>query len=370
MCTTLTRRLCAFSVTLDVQYENSSGLAAAAFTNLVNGWETATEGMWNGPLGHQHFGCCTISFHVTTRIGSGRAGSHQINVVAGPQTSVVNALGPGCTGGRWDALDTGNVAAHESGHLLGLPDEYDYNGPGGSYQNLNPQPAGQPESIMAQTWGNVAALPSHLQEIMNGLDAECPWWCCLCWPVHWFSDVIRRVVALPLLMKADLPLPEEVSTVKTPPSDYSPPEALELARDGRPSSLMDAVRILTAAGPEARDTILAALEDNQSIVRWVGLAAADGLDDEEALATGMRDEDLRLRVAAASGLARRHRRDGIAVLIEGLTSNQVTIGHPPELLADQAEQALVSLAGKSVSLPSDSAEARAARWRRWAQTSD
>ncbi|MCL1587988.1 MAG: hypothetical protein M3092_06185 [Actinomycetia bacterium] len=370
MCTTVTRRLCAFTLVLDIQFENNSGLAAGAFTALVNGWESATEDMWSGPLGHQHFGCCTVSFDMITRTGSGRPGSHQIDVVSGPQTSFVNALGPDCTGGRWDALDTGNVAAHESGHLLGLPDEYDYNGPGGTYQNLNPQPAGQAQSIMAQTWGNVAALPSHVQTTMGGLEADCPWWCCFHWPIHWLGDAARISISIPLLVKADLPVPEEVSLVKTQPSEYSPLEALELARDGKPSSLMDAVRTLTEAGAEAHDAILVALEDKQPVVRWVGLAAGDSLGDEEVLEIGMRDDDLRLRVAAASGLARRQRRDSIAVLLEGLTSNQISFGHPPQLLADQADQALVSLAGESVAATSDSPEAKAARWRRWAQTTD
>lgn len=370
MCTTLTRRLCAFTVTVDVQYQNNSGLTAAAFSLLVNGWEAAIENMWNGPLGHQHFGCCTVSFDVITRIGSGSATSHQINVVAGPQTSVVNALGPGCTGGRWDAQDVGSVAAHEAGHLLGLPDEYDYNGPGGSYQNLNPQPAGQPESIMAQTWGTTAALQSHINAVMNGLAANCPWWCCFLWPVHWLLDVARTVFRFPLFIRADLPSSEEVPIVKAKPLDIPPDDAIEQARDGRPSSLMDAVRILVAAGDEGRAAMRRALEDEQAVVRAVGVAAADGVDDPELVAGALGDRDLRIRVAAAAALAKRGWRESVPVLLDGLTSNQVAIGHPPELLADLAERALEAIAGERLSAPNDSPEARAARWRRWAETSN
>ena len=260
--------------------------------------------------------------------------------------------------------------AHESGHLLGVADEYDYNGPGGTYRNLNPQPAGQPQSIMAQTWGNVAALQSHIDTIMNGLNADCPWWCCLCWPLHRLTDLIRRILPLPLLIRAGLPSIDEVSTVTVQPSDDALKDVLELARDGRPSSLMDAIRVLDEAGPKAREVISEAVRDEHVLVRWVGIVAADGVGDEDALATGMDDDDLRVRVAAASGLARRGQRDGIPALLEGLTSNQVAIGHPPELLADVAEQALVGLAGESVSADTDSPEARAERWRRWSEISD
>jgi len=370
MCTTLTRRGCAFTATLDVQYQNNSGLTAGAFTALVNGWDAATEGMWNGPAGHQHYGCCTVEFAVITRIGAGRAASHQINVVAGPQTSFVSALGPGCTTGRWDAQDTGNVAAHESGHLLGLPDEYDYNGPGGAYRNLNPQPADQPQSIMAQTWGNVAALQSHIDALMQGLNASCPWWCCILWPVHRLLDVLRLAVAVPLLVTADLPSPEEVSTVPAKPADPSPRDALEQVRDGRPSSLMDAVRVLTDAGKESNELAQVATGDESPLVRWVGLVVADTLGDVDTVETGLEDDDLRLRVTAAAALARRGQRQVVPVLIEGLGSNQVAIGHPPELLASFAEQALITLSGESISTTDDSPEARTARWQRWADTAE
>lgn len=364
MCTSLTRRWCAFTVALRTEFQNNSGLASGAFNTLVSGWGDATEDMWNGPLGHQHFRCCTVSFAVTTRTGSGTANFHQIDVVAGPQTSFVNALGPGCTGGRWDAQDTGNVVAHESGHLLGLPDEYDYNGPGNTYQNLNPQPAGQPQSIMAQTWGDVAALQSHIDAVMTGLGAGCRWWCCVLWPLHRLVDLIRLVLPLPLLLRAPLASPEEELPMAES-AERSVEDAIELARDGRPSDLMEAVRILVDAGPEATGVIVEAVRDDHPLVRWVAVTGGVAVREDQVVMSALEDSDLRVRVAAAVGLARRGRREGIPVLLDALTSNQVAIGHPPELLADVAEQGLEALAGQSVAAPGDAPEARAERWRRW-----
>lgn len=370
MCTSLSRRWCSFTVALNTEFQNSAGLPAGSFSTMVSGWESATEEMWNGPHGHQHFRCCTVLFAVTSRVGSGTANFHQINVVGGPQTSFVNALGPGCTGGRWDDLDTGNVVAHESGHLLGLPDEYDYNGPGNTYQNLNPQPEGQPQSIMAQTWGDVAALQSHIDAIMNGLGAGCRWWCCFLWPFHWFTDLIRVVLPLPLLLRAPLPFPEEELPMAES-VERSVHDAIESVRDGRPASLVEAARILADAGPKAADVIAHAARDDHPLVRWVAVTGADALQDDQVVTAALEDPDLRVRVAAAVVLARRGRREGIPALLDALTSNQVALGHPPELLADVAQQALEVLAGESVAAPGDAPEARAERWRRWAdQTSE
>ncbi len=168
---------CEIRVNLYIELKGSG-----ATSSLANTWENGIESVWNGADGYRKFGCYKVIFNVDVKVNTGgtpEASREQIEVVSIPptqtHTSFVNGLGTpnnGSVGGEWDNQDTGNVAAHEAGHLMGLDDEYTYDA-SGNYVNSNPQDT-DPQSIMAQTWGSVSALQSHINAIMENAGISAP----------------------------------------------------------------------------------------------------------------------------------------------------------------------------------------------------
>jgi hypothetical protein len=97
-----------------IRLNPDAGISNATMTNLQNTWENGIEGTW-----HHRWGCgrageltCRLSFDVQW-VASNQ--HHTVRVRPGPERSNMTT---------WDTADTGGVAAHEFGHMLGLVDEY------------------------------------------------------------------------------------------------------------------------------------------------------------------------------------------------------------------------------------------------------
>jgi hypothetical protein len=103
-------------ITVRIRLDFDSGISPATQTTLRNTWRTGIETKWSG-----RFGCCTspgcigrcvLNFHVEW-VTTGE--HHRVRVRTGPgQTNMT----------LWDTMDSGDVASHEFGHMLGWPDEY------------------------------------------------------------------------------------------------------------------------------------------------------------------------------------------------------------------------------------------------------
>ena len=97
-----------------IQLIPAPGIPAATINNLQNIWRQGIQNIWNNKW------ACGIAGEASSPIifdvqWVNNNPHHTVNVIVGPARS---------NSGTWDTLDTGNIAAHEFGHLIGLPDEY------------------------------------------------------------------------------------------------------------------------------------------------------------------------------------------------------------------------------------------------------
>jgi hypothetical protein len=104
------------TITVRIRLDFDAGIDATTQTNLRNTWRSGIESKWSG-----RFGCCSspgcigkcaLDFRVEW-VDSGE--HHRVRVRVGPARSNMT---------NWDTMDTGDVASHEFGHMLGHPDEY------------------------------------------------------------------------------------------------------------------------------------------------------------------------------------------------------------------------------------------------------
>jgi hypothetical protein len=101
-------------VRVRVELNPDAGIAAATMTALRTTWENTIEARWSSRWGIGRPGeiTCPLTFDVRWVTSNAH---HTVRVQPGPARSNMT---------MWDTLDTGAVAAHEFGHMLGNPDEY------------------------------------------------------------------------------------------------------------------------------------------------------------------------------------------------------------------------------------------------------
>lgn len=101
-------------IVIRISLNPDSGISAATVNNLMTTWRNGIQNIWSNQWGCGRFGEATCPF--TFEVQWVTTNPHYtVNVHVGPTRSNMT---------NWDTLDTGNVAAHEFGHMLGLVDEY------------------------------------------------------------------------------------------------------------------------------------------------------------------------------------------------------------------------------------------------------
>jgi hypothetical protein len=131
-------------VRVRIKLQPDSDVDAATLDTCRSRWESGIEGAWS----NQSSAGCNFTLQVSF-------------VSTGEHVAVTVKRGPGRSNMRlWYTTDSGRVAAHEVGHLLGNPDEYeDLNCPSRNPVNTS--------SIMDRVDGPVA--PRHCTRICGAI---------------------------------------------------------------------------------------------------------------------------------------------------------------------------------------------------------
>lgn len=174
---------CKIKITLNLEFHG-----AGADSATIAGWKSAIVSKWSGLKDKS--GWCDVIIEVNTKIrasgGSATAGYDQIEVIAGQpkHTSWCKGEGIGTDRtGEWDDADTPSVAAHESGHLMGLDNgcEEGYQiTKSGSDQSKRKATVkkGREGSIMSGASCTKNGIQWDMNKILQKAGVSCPDSCC------------------------------------------------------------------------------------------------------------------------------------------------------------------------------------------------
>lgn len=356
MSTTGQRDGCTLTVHTKIEFEDATAGKSAKLGERVPWWQSELEAIWdNGGEGWQELACqVRFTFELRERAGGATAGWHQIEIVDWPFRSW-SSIGPASGEGVWSVYTDEYEAAHEVGHLMGLPvdcpgsigqagscDEYTVkvlaDGTVVYDQNLHEQTT-DPQCIMAQVWKPAAVVPPHVSEVLQLVGLSCPPRCIFRRPWDWLLRR-RRWRPIPRPPAREFPfrdLPERTPRALLDTVDVTHPMTLSLV-----------AHELARRGDEVVDGLLESARDGPPLQRIpIALALqAVGLDDERTipvLESMVASTDVGLRLHAAAALARRGRATGREVLERARELDVVVAGHPPARASDLARRMLESL---------------------------
>ena len=101
-------------VRIRIQLNPDPGISAETMATLRETWATGIRNKWSNrfAIGRPGESPCMLTFDVDWVTANPH---HVVRVRVGPEQSNMTL---------WDTMDTGDVAAHEFGHMHGNPDEY------------------------------------------------------------------------------------------------------------------------------------------------------------------------------------------------------------------------------------------------------
>ncbi|MBD3360060.1 MAG: hypothetical protein GF365_05150 [Candidatus Buchananbacteria bacterium] len=174
---------CFYEIKVKIVFDFQYQLSQSETEKILTDWRKAMSGVWNGVFGSTILNdqCFVYYDFELVEMGKGKICNdypefHCISVIDDQFNSrnhladatIVKANSFQNSWGEWTNQIEPLIAAHEVGHMMGLSDEYEYKiaGQEKDLVNLNYRKIG-PQSIMAQTWGEVAAFKEHSLRILK-----------------------------------------------------------------------------------------------------------------------------------------------------------------------------------------------------------
>ncbi len=173
---------CHYNVLVKIVFNFKDQSAKENADFLLQKWLEGMNKIWNGDYGSKNFGNCFVDYKFELiKMTAGNScfdypEYHCINVISDEfnqrgnlaDAAMVMANSQQNSWGEWTVNLSALNAAHEAGHMMGLGEEYHYeiNNNGRKWFNDNSKEEG-PQSIMAQTWGKVAAFSEHTYKVMS-----------------------------------------------------------------------------------------------------------------------------------------------------------------------------------------------------------